>query len=217
MEEGKAAMPFMKMTKRLSVGMVFLSLAAGSMACGTFTGLVASPTPTVTHTATFSPSPSNTCTPSRTSTPTKAPTITRTPTKTHTPTLEISYTPSTTPTAVRLTIGGCSDAGLASGAPVKLQGYLMVPAGSYNKNDTYHSIRLCTTQSCDVKLTLYVHSGSGPNQMYFDGRTPRIKDRYGNILAWINRQGVEVYITQRSVLIEGIVIGDCRIRALIIT
>jgi hypothetical protein len=217
MEEGIAAMHFIKTKKRLSAGMVFLALAAGSMACGTFTGLVASPTPTVMHTATFSPSPSNTCTPSLTSTPTKTATITRTPTKTHTPTLEISYTPSTTPTTVWLTIGGCADAGLASGAPVKLQGYLMVPAGSYNKNDTYHSIRLCTTQSCDVKLTLYVHSGSGPNQMYFDGRTPRIKDRYGNILAWINRQGVEVYITQRSVLIEGIVIGDCRIRALVIT
>jgi len=53
-------------------------------------------------------------------------------------------------------------------------------------------------------MSVYIFKGNERNHMYFDGRTPRIKDYRDQVIPWVMRNGYEVYITNRMVTVRGI-------------
>ena len=193
------------------------------MGCGLSLGPVPTPTPTftptstLTPTATLTPTPTNSPTPTETSTPTQThtPTITSTPTQTRTPTA--TRTKTSTPTATRppvaVSIANCKNVTLPTGQRVWAKGYLTVPAGSYSTNALAYSIWLEDYQGSKNRLTVRISGGNSANSMYFESRTPRIKDSKGTVIPWITQGGSTVYIASWSVTVEGTWQGDCSMRA----
>jgi hypothetical protein len=78
-------------------------------------------------------------------------------------------------------------------------------------NASQYTIWLRESQSGGVreKLKVQIPGGDKPNSMFFDERVPRIRDDGGNIIPWMTRGGYQVYVTQRSVVIEGTWRGEC--------
>jgi hypothetical protein len=112
--------------------------------------------------------------------------------------------PTPTPAPVEITVAGCDASMLDVAIPVYVRGYLIVPAGTYSSASWRYDILLAAQpSSTGPTIGLSISTGSAPSSMYFDQKIARIKDKKGVVIPWITRNGQEVYITSRSVLVRG--------------
>jgi hypothetical protein len=202
---------------RIILGITLLvcgSLVLASCAPGQLFGPTLTPTSTDTPTPSNTPTPTNTPMPTNTPTPSNTPTPTNTATPTNTPAPTLSPTPTLVP--VQVSVANCSTANIQQGRGVWSKGYLVVPAGSYNRNASSYSIWLRATQFGDARMTVKVLGGDKSNSMYFASGKPHIKDNRGRIIPWVSQGGREIYITNRSVTVRGTWLGECSVEIKVI-
>jgi hypothetical protein len=161
--------------------------------------------PTLTPTATLTPTPTHTPTATLTPTPTSTPTPTITPTPTNTPTITLTPLPTNIPELVGLT--RCQYVDLPKGTLVEVVGHLVIPSGTYNRSAETFDIWLRYSPQGEAQMDVTIANGKAPNSMTLKAE---IRDNNGDVLPWMYTQGgTLVYITEPWVRAIGEWLGPC--------
>jgi len=170
------------MNKKMGIMAVLSMLLSSCVLPKPFISLIATDTPT----------------PSQTSTPTRTQTQTRSPTSTSTQALTIKPSKTFTLT-LKPTLGTCE----REGESFELSGYLALLEGSFTLDASSYIIALYFEKTGSDRIMVKIQGGNKSDSMYFQNKTPNIRNHYGAIIPWMTQGGVTTYKTAYEVTITG--------------